>query len=145
MFSLHPLALKIFLGLKSTPAWVLKNCSAPDTQGLGGVILCTQRMGLCYQRYRRGAHLGEHVLFLALPQLMLLLLVPLLLLLLQLLLLLVVLGKPSQLLRLLLPARSSSLYVNYRSANNKYFVDSFGMSVQCIHKVETTHEEQKLS
>ena len=64
---------------------------------------------------------------LALPQLMLLLLLPLLLLLLQLLLLLVVLAKPSQLLRLLLPARSSNLYVNYRSANNKYFVDSFGM------------------
>ena len=80
---------------------------------------------------------------LALPQLMLLLLLPLLLLLLQLLLLLVVLAKPSQLLRLLLPARSSNLYVNYRSANNKYFVDSFGMSVQCRHKVETTYEEQK--
>ena len=93
----------------------------------------------------QGAHLGEPLLSLVLPQLMLLLLLPLLLLLLQLLLLLVVLAKPSQLLRLLLPARSSNLYVNYRSANNKYFVDSFGMSVQCRHKVETTYKEQKLS
>ena len=64
--------------------------------------------------------------------------IPVQLLLLHLLFLLVLLAKPPQLLRLLLPARSSNLYVNYRYTNNKDFVDSFGMSVQCRHKVETS-------